>query len=215
MCERKTVEPEWLSMIFSHHRENRGLSCIFRTLVLVFGQIWCLHVIINLFICCVPLLLRLVGGSGMNTRHGWVWFPLDPLFPFLFIFLSFLVVAVIDRAIWRCLAFHHLWGCQWLGIKILYRGLIFCEVCFFITWPLHSSSLSTHLVGIEECSLIHFYTFRVVGWLQSQVGQPIIYMCSFLTYIINMGIMNIQKHHHAFIMSQSTIALTSSPSSSS
>ena len=62
--------------------------------------------------------------------------------PYLF-FVIFLLVAVIDRAIWRCLAFHLLWGCQWLRIKILYIGLIFFFFFFLITWPLHSASLST------------------------------------------------------------------------
>ena len=67
-----------------------------------FSQIWYLHSIIA---SCVPVLLGVVGDYGMNTKHGWVRFLQDLLFPPLTYFLSFLLVAVIDRAIWRCLAF--------------------------------------------------------------------------------------------------------------
>lgn len=75
--------------------------------------------------------------------------------PLLFIYLlSFLLVAVIDRAIWRCLTFHHLWGCQWLGIKKLYIGLIpqsFFNIFYQMTFTL-CQSVNTPCLSLS-CSL--------------------------------------------------------------
>lgn len=48
-----------------------------------------------------------VLGEGCSVQA----FPILPVF---------FLVAVTDKAIWTCLAFHHLSGCHWLGIKILY-----------------------------------------------------------------------------------------------
>lgn len=95
------------------------------------------HVIRSLIITCPTC----VGMLTTDTKLSPI--PFDLSFPIFIYLLSFLLLAVIDRAIWRCQAFHHLWGCQWLGIKILYSGLIFQKFVFFITWPLHSTSLST------------------------------------------------------------------------
>lgn len=86
-----------------------------------------IHRMINLVIVCQSAVL----GEGSSVQ-------LLPVLPVFFL------VAVIDKAIWTCLAFHHLSGCQWLGIKILYSGLIFLQfspLFFLITWPLLSTSL--------------------------------------------------------------------------
>lgn len=69
-----------------------------------------MHCIINWVIICQSAVL----GEGSSVQ-------LLPILPVFFL------VAVIDKAIWTCLAFHHLSGCQWLGIKILYSGLIFLD----------------------------------------------------------------------------------------
>lgn len=69
----------------------------------------------------------------------------------------FWLVAVIDKAIWRCLALHHLWGCQWLGIKILYIGLIFLK--FFFSHMTFTLCLS---VKLPLCFPRHICFLRVV-----------------------------------------------------
>lgn len=50
--------------------------------------------------------------------------PIPPILPCLIYFLLFVLDVMIDRAIWWSLAFHHLSRCRWLGIKLLYIGLI-------------------------------------------------------------------------------------------
>lgn len=77
-----------------------------------------------------------VGGYSVNTRYLfdsrflWIYYSAPS---YLFIFSHSLLVAVTDRAIWRCLAFHHHLRCQWLRIKILFIGLIYFS--FFCSQP--------------------------------------------------------------------------------
>lgn len=136
-------------------KENWDAFWIFHILVLMSGwkslSIFDTSMLLQACLCmCVPLLLGVMVWTPDTVESDSSWIYYSPSYLF-FVFFFFFLVAVIDRAIWRCLAFHHLWGCQWLGIKILYIGLIFQKFVFFITWPLHSASLSTLLVWVMEC----------------------------------------------------------------
>lgn len=97
-------------LLFRDFSYRRDLKWLF-TLGSHFANIHIhMHCIINLVIICQSAVL----GEGSSVQ-------LLPILPVFFL------VAVIDKAIWTCLAFHHLSGCQWLGIKILYSGLIFLD----------------------------------------------------------------------------------------
>lgn len=118
----------------------------------------------------------------------------------------FLLLAVIDKAIWGCLAFHHLGGCQWLGIKILYIGLIFPEVCLFyhMTFTLlpvrqHSCSLSR---GVSPSPRLY-----VIAYLFHGPQKPI--------YFSHSGLWSVKiTPYSAFIVTDALLSLTSPPPSS-
>lgn len=122
----------------------------------------------------------------------------------------FLLLAVIDKAIWGCLAFHHLGGCQWLGIKILYIGLIFPEVCLFyhMTFTLlpvcqHSCSLSR---GVSPSPQLY-----VIAYL-SRAQKAYIFFPFFFFFLLVNKVKITQ--YSAFIVTAALLSLTLPPPSS-
>lgn len=113
---------EWFSIIYNCNRKQVGCFGYFASWCSCLDEMDCPDFIYS---CYYKLAFMLCVTA---VRGSWGLSPVLPgsiiPSPYLF-FCHFLLVAVIDRAIWRCLAFHLLWGCQWLRIKILYIGLIF------------------------------------------------------------------------------------------
>lgn len=129
------------------------------------------------------------GGSySVNIRHGSIQFLLGLLFPLLpvFIFCHFCWLQWLTRQFGDVWLFIISEGVSGLELKSFILDwfsrsyLLF----FFITWPLHSASLSTLLFWVVECSLIHVYTLRVVcEWLRvTGTDSLYIYIERFLFY---------------------------------
>lgn len=111
-----------ITIVYSWHK--RKLRC-FRYLGLSIKDVSIndIYMLLWASLCYGPLL----GGRwGLEYKHQ-AWLNaippgstcISPHFTSIYI-LSFLLVAVIDKAIWRWLV-----GCQWLWIKIPEFGLIF------------------------------------------------------------------------------------------
>lgn len=101
-----------------------------------------IHIIILL-----NFLASLLWAFFLRRQHWLSSIPAESIMsPLTLIYVFFFwLVAVIDKAIWRCLALHHLRGCQWRGIKILYIGLIFQKFFFFLYHMTFTLCLSVKL----------------------------------------------------------------------
>lgn len=151
------------NILCSWHKRKLGCCGYFMSWCWCLDERVCLDLISP---CCYELAYMLcptaVGGYGMNTRHGWVRFLLDLLFPFLFIFCLFFFW-------WQWLTgqFGDVWlfiiseGVSGLELKSFILDWFSRFFFFFFYHMTFTLCQSVNTPSLSHGVFIHIYTLRV------------------------------------------------------
>lgn len=159
----------------------------------------------SLLRCCVPLLLGAVGGYSMNTRHGWVRFLLDLLFPLLFIFCHFCWLQ------WLTGQFGDVW------LFIISEGVSGLELkSFILDWfsrSLFFLSLDLYTLPVCQHSYSESWSIRLSMSTPSELLYVRWLQTTYIFFTFLLGVTDIQTHHQAFSIITILVTITFSSNS--